>query len=35
MPQECQDKAEYIVVFISEFARRYGLSAVQAYRYPF
>lgn len=33
MPQEIQDKAEYIVIFISEFARRYGLSAVQAYRY--
>lgn len=26
-------KAEYIVIFISEFARRFGLSAVQAYRY--
>ena len=33
MPQEIQNKAEYIVLFISEFARRYGLSAVQAYRY--
>ena len=33
MPQEIRDKAEYIVIFISEFARRYGLSAVQAYRY--
>ena len=33
MPQEIQDKAEYIVIFISEFARRYGLSAAQAYRY--
>ena len=26
-------KAEYIVIFISEFARRFGLSTVQAYRY--
>ena len=26
-------KAEYIVIFISEFARRFGLSALQAYRY--
>ena len=25
-------KAEYIVIFISEFARRFGLSALQAYR---
>ena len=33
MPQEIQNKAEYIVIFISEFARRYGLSAAQAYRY--
>jgi len=33
MPQEIRDKAEYIVIFISEFARRYDLSAAQAYRY--
>ncbi|MBR3497331.1 MAG: DUF3791 domain-containing protein [Prevotella sp.] len=33
MPQEIHNKAEYIVIFISEFARRYGLSAAQAYRY--
>ena len=33
MPQEIQNKAEYIFIFISEFARRYGLSAAQAYRY--
>ena len=33
MPQETQNKAEYIVIFINEFARRYGMSAVQAYRY--
>ena len=33
MPQEIQNKAEYIVIFISEFARRFSLSAVQAYRY--
>lgn len=33
MPQEIQNKAEYIVIFISEFARRFGLSAAQAYRY--
>jgi len=26
-------KTEYIVIFISEFARHFGLSAVQAYRY--
>ena len=31
MPQEIQNKAEYIVIFISEFARRFGLSAVQAH----
>ena len=33
MPQEIQDNAKYIVIFIGESARRYGLSAVQAYRY--
>ena len=33
MSQETHNKAEYIVIFISEFARRYGLSVVQAYRY--
>ena len=33
MTQEIRDKAEYIVIFIREFARRYGLSAAQAYRY--
>ena len=33
MSQEIQNKAEYIVIFISEFARRFGLSAAQAYRY--
>ena len=33
MPQEIQNKAEYIVIFITEFARRFGLSAAQAYRY--
>ena len=33
MPQETQNKAEYIVIFISEFARCFGLSALQAYRY--
>ena len=33
MPQEIQNKAEYIVIFISEFARHFGLSALQAYRY--
>lgn len=31
--QETHNKVEYIVIFISEFARRFGLSAVQAYRY--
>ena len=31
--QETQNKAEYIVIFISEFAHRFGLSTVQAYRY--
>ena len=33
MPQDIQNKAEYIVILISEFARRYGLSVAQAYRY--
>lgn len=33
MAQETINKAEYIVIFISEFARRFSLSAVQAYRY--
>ncbi len=33
MSQEIQNKAEYIVIFISEFARHFGLSTVQAYRY--
>ena len=33
MPQDIQNKKEYIVIFISKFTRRYGLSAVQAYRY--
>lgn len=33
MPQEIQNKAEYIVMFISEFARHFNLSAKQAYGY--
>lgn len=33
MPKHVLDKAEYLVIFINEFARHYGLSAVQAYRY--
>lgn len=33
MPQETQNKAEYIFIFINDFARRYGLSALQLYRY--
>ena len=33
MPKQVQDKAEYLVIFINEFARHFGLSAVQAYRY--
>lgn len=28
-----KDKAEYLVVFINEFARQYKLTSVQAYRY--
>ena len=28
-----KDKAEYLIVFINEFARQYKLTAVQAYRY--
>ena len=26
-------KAEYLIVFVNEFAQRYKLSSVQAYRY--
>jgi hypothetical protein len=33
MPQEIQNKAEYIVMFVSEFARRFNLTAKQAYCY--
>jgi len=33
MSRTTENKAEYIVIFISEFARHFGLSAVQAYRY--
>lgn len=33
MPQTIRDKAEYLVIFINEFAKQYGLSALQAYRY--
>ena len=33
MPKRVRDKAEYLVIFINEFARHYGLSAVQSYRY--
>ena len=28
-----KDKAEYLIVFINEFARQYKLTPVQAYRY--
>ena len=28
-----KDKAEYLIVFINEFARQYKLTSVQAYRY--
>ncbi len=28
-----RDKAEYIIVVVSMFARQYGLTDVQAYRY--
>ncbi len=28
-----RDKAEYIVILVSEFARKYGLTDSQAYRY--
>ena len=33
MNESIKDKAEYLVIFINEFARRYQLSAKQAYRY--
>ena len=33
MNQELKNKAEYIVVFISEFARKYKLTTLQAFRY--
>lgn len=28
-----KDKAEYLIMFVNEFAKRYHLSEVQAYRY--
>ncbi len=28
-----KDKAEYLIVFINEFAQQYKLTSVQAYRY--
>lgn len=28
-----KNKAEYLIIFINEFAKRYGLTSVQAYRY--
>lgn len=33
MNSQSKDIAEYIIIVVSEFARRYSLSDVQAYRY--
>jgi len=33
MDELTRNKAEYLVIFINEFAQRYKLSSVQAYRY--
>lgn len=35
MSESIKDKAEYLVIFINEFARKYELTAKQAYRYLF
>ena len=35
MNESIKDKTEYLVIFINEFARRYQLTAKQAYRYLF
>lgn len=33
MDELTKNKAEYLIIFINEFARRYNLSDQQAYRY--
>lgn len=33
MDATIQDKAEYIVILVNEFAKHYALTDVQAYRY--
>ena len=33
MDETLKDKAEYLVIFISEFARKYHLTQRQAFRY--
>jgi hypothetical protein len=33
MNESIKDKTEYLIIFVNEFARRYQLTAKQAYRY--
>lgn len=33
MDELTKNKAEYLIIFINEFAQRYNLSSLQAYRY--
>ena len=33
MSDSVKEKTEYLVIFVNEFARRYQLTAKQAYRY--
>ena len=33
MDELTKNKAEYLIIFVNEFALRYKLSSVQAYRY--
>ena len=33
MNESIKDKAEYLIIFISEFARKYKLTTIQAYQY--
>ena len=33
MDELTKNKAEYLIIFVNEFAQRYKLSSVQAYRY--
>lgn len=33
MEELTKNKAEYVIIFVNEFAKRFNLTSVQAYRY--